>query len=150
MLANHPRSSQNSLAIDTGLSDFHRTTVTVMKAYSPKLRPKLVNYRDFKKFSNVAFGDELLTNLCHSAPNHDDFTKIVNRVLYRYTPQNKRYIRAKQKPFITSELNKAIMNGSRLRNTHLKLRTSESKIAYAKQRNYTVNLFMKGKENLLQ
>ena len=121
-----------------------------MKAYSPKLRPKLVNYRDFKKFSNVAFGDELLTNLCHSAPNHDDFTKIVNRVLYRYTPQNKRYIRAKQKPFITSELNKAIMNGSRLRNTHLKLRTSESKIAYTKQRNYTVNFFMKGKENLLQ
>ena len=41
MLTNHPRSLQNSLAIDTGLSDFHRITFTVMKAYSPKLRPKL-------------------------------------------------------------------------------------------------------------
>ena len=37
MLTNHPRSFQNSLAIDTGLSDFHRMTVTVLKAYSPKL-----------------------------------------------------------------------------------------------------------------
>ena len=50
MLTNHPRSFQNSLAIETGLSDFHRMTVTLMKAYSTKLCPKLVNYRDFKRF----------------------------------------------------------------------------------------------------
>ena len=143
MLTNHPRSFQNLLAIDTGLSDFHRMTVTVMKAYSPKLRPKLVNYRDFKKFSNEAFRDELLTNLCHSGPNYDDFIKLVNRVLDRHAPQKKRCIRANQKPFITSELNKAIMNRSRLRNRYLKLRTSESKIAYTKQSNYTVNLLRK-------
>ena len=97
MLTNHSRSFQNSLAIDNGLSDFHRMTVTVMKAYSPKLRPKLVNSRDFKKFSNVAFRDELFTNLYHSAPNYDDFIKMVNRVLDRYAPQKKRYIRANQK-----------------------------------------------------
>ena len=127
LLRNHPRSFQNSLAIDTGLSDFHRITVTVMKAYSPKLRPKLANYRDSKKFSNEVFQDELLTNSCHSAPNYDDFIKRVNRVLYRHAPQKKRYIRANQKPFITSELNKAIMNRSQLQNRYLKLRSFESK-----------------------
>ena len=131
----YPRSFQNSLAIDTGLSDFHRMTITVMKAYSPKLRPKLVNYTDFKKFSNESFRDELLTNLCHNAPNYDDYIKLVNRVLDRHALQKKRYIRASQKPFITSELNQAITNRSRLRNRYLKLRTSESKIAYTKQRN---------------
>ena len=109
-----------------------------MEAYSPKLCPKLVNYRDFKKFSNEAFGDEFLTNLCHSPRNYDDFIKLVNRVLDRYAPQKKRYIRANQKPFITSELNKATMNRSQLQNRYLKLRPSESKIAYTKQRNYTV------------
>ena len=144
MLTNHPRSFQNSLGIDNGLSDFHRMTVTVMKAYTPKLRPKLVNYRDFMKFSNVAFRDELLTNLCHSAPNHDDFIKMVNRVLDRHAPQKKRHMRANQKPFVTSELNEAIMNRSRLRNRYLKLRTSELKIAYTKQRNY--NLLRKEKK----
>ena len=55
---------------------------------------------------------------------------MANRVLDRHAPQKKRYIRANQKPFITSELNKAVMNRSRLRNRYLKLRTSESKIAY--------------------
>ena len=48
MLTNHPRSFQNLLAIDTSLSDFHRMTVTVMKTYSSKLRPKLVNHRNFQ------------------------------------------------------------------------------------------------------
>ena len=66
---------------------------------------------------------------------------MVNRVLDSHAPQKKRYIRANQKPFITSELNKAIMNRSRLRNRYLKLHTSESKIAYTKQRNYTVNFY---------
>ena len=66
---------------------------------------------------------------------------MVNRVLDSHAPQKQRYIRANQKPFITSELNKAIMNRSRLRNRYLKLRTSESKIAYTKQRNYTVNFY---------
>ena len=146
MLTNHSRSFQNSLAVDTGLSDFHRMTVKVMKAYSPKLHPKLVNYRDFKKCSNEAFRDELLTNLCHSAPNYDDFIKLVNRVLDRHTTHKKSYIKANQKPFVTSELNKAIMNRSRLRNRYLKLHFSESKIVYTKQRNYTVNLLRKEKK----
>ena len=117
MLTNHPRSFQNSLSIDTGLSDFYRMTVTVMKAYSPKLRPKLVNYRYFKKFSNEAFRDELLTNLCHIAPNYDDFLKMI-RVLGRHVPEKKRHITANEKPFITSELNKGIMNRSRLQNSY--------------------------------
>ena len=141
MVTNRPRSFQNSLAADTGLLDFDRMTVTVMKAYSPKLCLKLVNYRDVKKFLNEAFRGELLTSLCHIAPNYDDFIKMVNRVLDRQAPPKKTYIRANQKPFITSELNKAIMNRSRLRNRYLKLRTSESKIAYTKQRNYTVNFY---------
>ena len=71
---------------------------------------------------------------------------MVNTVLDRHAPQKKRYIRANQKPFITSELNKAITNRSRLRNRYLKLHTSESKIAYTKQRNYTVNLLRKEKK----
>ena len=99
MLTNHPRSFQNSLAIDTDLSDFHRITVTVMKAYSPKLHPKLVNYRDCEKFSNKAFRDELLTNLYHIAPNYDDFIKMVNRVLDRHVSCKEKVYRSQSKTF---------------------------------------------------
>ena len=45
MLTNSYRSFQNSCAIETGLSDFHRMIVTVMKAY------RVVTYRDYKNFS---------------------------------------------------------------------------------------------------
>ena len=47
---------------------------------------------------------------------------MVNRVLGRRTPQRKSYSRANQKPFITSERNKTVMNRSRLGNRYLKLR----------------------------
>ena len=64
--------------------------ITMMKAYSPKFRPKLVNYSDFKKFLNEVFRDELLTNLCNGTPSYDNFLKMVNRVLDKHAPQKKK------------------------------------------------------------
>ena len=47
MLTNAYRSFQNSCAIETGLSDFHRLVVT-MKACFQKQKPKVLTYRDYK------------------------------------------------------------------------------------------------------
>ena len=63
MLTNHPLSFQNSCVVETGLSDFHQMTVTVLKSYFKKLEPKIIFYRDYKTFSNEAFRDELHTQL---------------------------------------------------------------------------------------
>ena len=41
VLTNWQRSFQNSRVIDTGLSDFHMMTVTVLRSYFPKVEPKL-------------------------------------------------------------------------------------------------------------
>ena len=41
--------------METGLSDFHRMTATVMKGIFEKLQPRVVNYRDYKYFENVKF-----------------------------------------------------------------------------------------------
>ena len=38
-----------------GLSDFHKLTTTVLKQYFPKLKPKAVNYGDYRKFHNEEF-----------------------------------------------------------------------------------------------
>ena len=51
-LTNSPRSFQNTGTITTGLSDFHRMVVTVMKTTFPKAKPKIIYYRD-KKISIV-------------------------------------------------------------------------------------------------
>ena len=33
-----------------GFSDFHKLTTTVLKQYFPKLKPKVINNRDYRKF----------------------------------------------------------------------------------------------------
>ena len=43
---------QNTLVIETGLFDFHKMTVTVLKTCTKKEVPKIISYRDYKHFSN--------------------------------------------------------------------------------------------------
>ena len=59
ILTNKPRSFQTKCVIETGLSDFHRMTISVLKMHFRKLPPKVINYRDFKKFDNGRFIDSL-------------------------------------------------------------------------------------------
>ena len=50
ILTNNPNSFQNSGVIETGLSDFHKMTVTVMKTTFEKLKPNIIHYWDYQKF----------------------------------------------------------------------------------------------------
>ena len=62
-MTNSSYSFQNSCGIETGLSDFHVMTVTVMKTTYEKLKPRIVNYRDYKNFCNDAYRHILLDKL---------------------------------------------------------------------------------------
>ena len=44
----------------TGLSDFHRMTVSVLKMHFRKLPPKIISYRDYKSFEKERFMDSLI------------------------------------------------------------------------------------------
>ena len=63
ILTNHPLSFQNSCVLGTGLSYFHKTTVTIMKVSFQRLQPRIVNYRDYRRFQNDVFRAELLSEL---------------------------------------------------------------------------------------
>ena len=63
ILTNHPLSFQNSCVLDTGLSDFHKMTITIMKASFQRLQPRIINYRDYRRFQNDLFRAELLSEL---------------------------------------------------------------------------------------
>ena len=43
-ITNRPKSFQNSTVIETGLSDFHKMPLTVIKVFLKKQRPKIVRY----------------------------------------------------------------------------------------------------------
>ena len=64
ILTNNPYSFQNSWVIETGLSDFYKMIVSVMKTTFQKLKPRIVQYRDYTQFSNDNFRKKLMEKLC--------------------------------------------------------------------------------------
>ena len=50
---NKPKCFQNSQTVETGLSDCHKMTISVMKTFIRKQVPRIISYRDYKKFDNV-------------------------------------------------------------------------------------------------
>ena len=70
-LTNSAPSFQHTTTVTTGLSDFHKMVVTVMKTTFPKAQPKIVYYRDNKNFDLYAFRTDLRTHL--SRINEKDY-----------------------------------------------------------------------------
>ena len=139
-LTNKPRNFKHSCVIETGLSDFHRMTVTVMKATFEKLQPRVVNYRDYKYFENYRFRADLLSEL--SQANIEENEEGLSDL---HAPRKQKYARGNHMPFMNRALSKEIMTRTRLRNNFLKNRSEENKRKYSKQRNYCVSLLRKSK-----
>ena len=84
ILTNCPRSFQNSCVIETGLSDFHKLVVTVMKTTYKKSQPKIITYRSYKYFNNDSFREALLQIECNGNScneNFKDFTSSCSTIL---------------------------------------------------------------------
>ena len=123
ILTNRPHSFQNSYILESGLSDFHKLTITVLKTSYRKKPPKLVQYRNYKKFSHANFRNELISvlnrvNLYHIS--NDEFVTLFMEIFNKHAPLNIKYVRANENPFMTKELRKEHMNRTRLRNKYLK------------------------------
>ena len=52
LLTNVPKYFQNSSVIETGLSNFYKMALTMMKTNFRKLEPKIINYRNYRYFFN--------------------------------------------------------------------------------------------------
>ena len=151
MFTNFPRMFQSTCVIETGLSDFHLMTVTVLRKTFKKVRPRIINYRSFKHFSNEAFRVSFKTNLsCEVYINNDNglerFCKTAIDTLNKIAPIKKKYARSNQMPFMTKELSKEIILSSRLRNKFLIDKTDENRFLYTQQRNKCVALLRKTKK----
>ena len=148
ILTNCSRSFQNSGVRETGLSDFHKLVVTVMKTTFKKSKPKIITYRSYKSFSNDRFREALQQIECNENncdSRFGNFISSYNRILDKDAPQKKEYLRGNQSPFMNKTLVKAIMVRSKLRNLFLKNKTEENRSNYSKQRNLCVTLLRKSK-----
>ena len=85
-----------------------------MRRFPCKLKPKIINYRKYKNFSNDIFRDCLLEEISQVRINNDDdgfnnFLRICRNTLDRFAPRKKEYIRVNNTPFMNKTLSKEIM-----------------------------------------
>ena len=149
ILTNRKSSFQNSMAIETGLSDHHKMTITVLKLKFKKKEPITIKFRSYKHFDEYIFRNNLLKNLQDSnkeTMSYDDFKEIFMKVLNLYAPMKKKIVRGNNAPFMNKNLLKAFMHRSKLKNKYNKNPTEPNKLLYKKQRNICVNLLKKEKK----
>ena len=151
MLTNIPRMFQSTCVIETRLSDLHLMTVTVLRKTFKKVRPRIINYRSFKHFSNEAFRVSFENNLSNEVYVNNDnglerFCITAIDTLNKIAAIKKKYARGNQMPFMTKELSKEIMLRSRLRNKFLIDKTDGNHFLYTQQRNKCVALLRKTKK----
>ena len=95
ILTNKPLSFQTKCVIETGLSDFHRMRIFVLKMHFPKLPPKVINYRDFKKIDDKSFMNSLHYALSEEQigyrKNSNNFFEIGQNDLNKHAPSKKVY-----------------------------------------------------------
>ena len=78
-LTNNANCFQKSSVFETGLSDFRKVIVTVMKWHIPKQQAKVIKYRNYKGFNETKFRSELTKMLdlnIHESRNIEFFKNI--------------------------------------------------------------------------
>ena len=101
ILTNRSRMFQNSIAIETGLSDHYKLTITVMRSLFKKQAPIIISYRDYKHLNHDLFRNELLRDLYNwnsGKINYDTFEEIIIRLLNQHAPLKEKFVRANNSP----------------------------------------------------
>ena len=87
-----------------------------------------------------------LSNYDKNNTEYDIFLGTFLKILGKYAPMKKKYLRANQAPFMTKEVRKAIMIRSKSRNKFLKDKNEQSRNDYWNQRNLCVALIRRTKQ----
>ena len=143
-LTNCPKSFQNTASLENDLSDFHNMVVTVYKTEYQKPKPKTVTYRDYKRFDNFAFRNELEKSilLCN---DYDTFHNNYMQILDKHAPYKTKLIRSNHAPYMTKRLRKAIMHRSQLLTKYRKSKSNFDLLNYKKHKNFVSRLYKKEK-----
>ena len=91
IITNRPKSFQNSMTLETGLSDFHKMTLTVIKVFYKKQKPTIITYRSYKNFSNEVFMADFQNRISQVASENNDlefdiFKAVLNQAIQKHAP----------------------------------------------------------------
>ena len=118
------------------MSDSHKLDLPVFKTTFSKSKPKEIIYRNFKKFNEEDFNEELRGKLSTEfVNNNSSFENVFIDVLNRHAPIREKVARDNHAPYVTKALRKVIMKGFQLEKLYFKKRTQESFKRYKIQKN---------------
>ena len=84
LLTNSKNNFDKTVVLESGLFDFHKLFVPVLKSYFKKEDPKVMYYWDYKYFDNEMFSNELeneLSKIGSLTLNYDIFKNVFLRML---------------------------------------------------------------------
>ena len=84
ILTNKAKSFESTWVMETGLSDFHRMTISVLKMHFRKLPPKVIRHRDFKHFENGRFMNSLQSALDNQKSDYVQNPDLFFNICHRY------------------------------------------------------------------
>ena len=93
IVTNRPGYFQHSNVFETRISDFHLLTVTQLKMGSQKKLPKIIAYRDYKKFNNVKFRDDV-NNFAFDQFDVSNFNETIFNIFDKHAAIKQKYYRA--------------------------------------------------------
>ena len=135
MLTTSYRNFHNSRAIETGLSDFHKMRVTVLKSHFQIKEPKIIQYKDYNNFPVEEHRQYIIRLLSSRELTRSGFDTFMNKCKDAFDIRvsiKHKYVRSNQSPFINKEISTTIMHRTRLRNRFLRSKCIGDKEAYNK------------------
>ena len=149
---NKPLSFQGTSTTETGLSDCHKLISTFMRSFVSRLKPKIIFFRNYKKFDETEFLSYLKNtnfSFTSSDPNENYLllTNSFSKIVEKHVPLKKKTSRGNHAPFVSKELRKAIYARSRFRNRFLKTATKLT-VNYISSSETNVSLFQENQSNI--
>ena len=142
---NKPLSFQGTSTTETGLSNCHKLISTFMRSFVSRLKPKIIFFRNYKKFDETKFLSDLKnTNFSFTSADPNEnylfLTNSFSKIVEKHVPLKKKTLRGNHAPFVSKELRKAIYTGSRFRNRFPKKPDEINSKLYKQQRNKCVSI----------
>ena len=149
-MTNNALSFQHTETVFTGLSDFHKLVLTVLKINISKNKPREIHYRNYKKFDSLKFNVDLKSAFAHEKiESCIKYDEVFMKVLNRHAPLKKKLLRANHSSHMSKTLRNAIMKRSHHGKKYLK-KTGQSLRAYKKQKNYCSRLYKKERKKFFK
>ncbi len=146
LITNSPRSFQTTKVINIGCSDFHKMSITVLKIKFDKSKPKEINYRNYSKFDQKSFRNDLSNAMGKQKQTYEEFEKLYLEVLEKHAPFKQKIIRGNHAPYMNKALRKAIMKRTQLQNKYYRSGNDVDAKLYKKQRHFVTRFYKKQKK----